>query len=400
MRVCEVVRSLLASELSRLRGVAPDQLADELDDLRAAQKADQESAASGVSWSIGSVARAPTLRLPLMLVCALQAGQQCSGINAVFYYSVTIFESAGLSKEGSQYASIGAGGVNLLVTIIAIPLVNRCGRRRLTLASCWSAAVCLVVLCICITYISAVPWMPYFCIFTVLAYVFCYGFGLGPIPYFIGSELFQVGPRPIAMAFGSMANWGGNFIVGMTFPSLQSLIGQYSFLLFATSTFFLALFLRYYLPESKGRDPCDIAEMLKYGLRSRIRAPASVSQKNHRNSSVCAPDAVSISSHHRRISDIKSPDSLVLEITPPLSPSEVLPNSSVLSSSPSTAIHHNNSYTNLPAIPEFPAQNPMTETGGSDGVRHVQSISRTMPSITENLAGAGSRTEEVPTTMG
>ena len=156
---------------------------------------------------------------------------------------------------------------------------------------------------------------------------------------------------------------------------------------------------RYYLPESKGRDPCDIAEMLKYGLRSRIRAPASVSQKNRRNSSVCAPDAVSISSHHRRISDIKSPDSLVLEITPPLSPSEVFPNSSVLSS-PSTIIHHNNSYTNLPAIPEFPAQNPMTETGGSDGVHHVHSTSRTVPSIPENLAGAGSQIEEVLTTMG
>lgn len=83
MQVCEVVRSLLASELSRLRGVAPGQPVDELDDLRAAHKADQESAASGVSWSMGSVARAPTLRLPLMLVCALQAGQQWSGINAV-----------------------------------------------------------------------------------------------------------------------------------------------------------------------------------------------------------------------------------------------------------------------------------------------------------------------------
>ena len=91
--------------------------------------------------------------------------------------------------------------------------------------------------------------------------------------------------------------------------------------------------------------------MLKYGLHSRIRAPASVSQKNHCNSSICTPDAVSISSRHRRISDIKSPDSLVLEI-PPLSPSEIFPNSSVLSS-PSTIIHHNNSYTNIPAIPKF-----------------------------------------------
>jgi hypothetical protein len=150
---------------------------------------------------------------------------------------------------------------------------------------------------------------------------------------------------------------------------------------------------RCYLPESKGRDPCDIAEMLKYGLRSHIRAPASVSQKIRRDSSLCVPDAVSISSRHRRISDIKSPDSLVLEIAPPLSPSEAFP------SSPSTIIHHNNSYTNLPAIPEFPAQNPVTATGGGEGVHHVRSMSRTMPSIPENLAGAGSRIE-VLTSMG
>lgn len=83
MQVCEVVRSLLASELSRLRGAAPEKLVDELEELRAAHKAEQELAASGVSWNMRSVACAPTLRLPLLLVCALQIGQQFSGINAV-----------------------------------------------------------------------------------------------------------------------------------------------------------------------------------------------------------------------------------------------------------------------------------------------------------------------------
>lgn len=157
---------------------------------------------------------------------------------------------------------------------------------------------------------------------------------------------------------------------------------------------------RYYLPESKGRDPCDIAEILKYGLRSQIRAPVSVSQKNHRNLSLCAPDAVSISSRHRRISDVKSPDSLVLEVPPPLSPSEVVFTNSSVFSSPSALIHHNNSYTNLPAIPEFPAKNPVTETDGSDGIHQVHSMSRVMPSIPENLAGAGSRIEEYETIVG
>ena len=83
VQVCEVVRSLLASELSRLRGVAPEELEEELEVMRAAHKAEQELAASGITWNMSSVVRAPSLRLPLMLVCALQAGQQFSGINAV-----------------------------------------------------------------------------------------------------------------------------------------------------------------------------------------------------------------------------------------------------------------------------------------------------------------------------
>jgi hypothetical protein len=101
-----------------------------------------------------------------------------------------------------------------------------------------------------------------------------------------------------------------------------------------------------------------------------------------------------MSSCRRRISDIKSPSALVLEIPPPLSVPEAFPNS------PSAITHNNNSYTNLPAIPEFPAQNPMTETGGSDGVHHVCPMSQIMPIIPENLAGAGGRTEEVLMTVG
>ncbi|XP_066995888.2 solute carrier family 2, facilitated glucose transporter member 5 isoform X2 [Anabrus simplex] len=252
---------LAVNELCRLRQVAlPENLGGELEELC-------QGCAVGTVWSVSRVVKAPELRLPLALVCAMQAGQQFSGINAVFYYSVTIFESAGLSKQGSQYATIGAGGVNLLVTLIAIPLVNRCGRRKLILVSCWLATLSLVLLVGTITFINAVSWMPYICIIAVLSYVFTYGFGLGPIPYFIGAELFTVGPRPVAMAFGSMANWAGNFVVGMTFPSLQTAIGPYSFLIFATTTLLLSEFLRWYLPETRGRTPAEVADLLRGGLR-------------------------------------------------------------------------------------------------------------------------------------
>lgn len=86
--------------------------------------------------------------------------------------------------------------------------------------------------------------MPYVSIVAVLSYVLCYGIGLGPIPYFIGSELFEVGPRPSAMALGGMANWGGNFAIGMTFPTLQAAIGANSFYIFAFVTLMLFIFTR------------------------------------------------------------------------------------------------------------------------------------------------------------
>ena len=87
--------------------------------------------------------------------------------------------------------------------------------------------------------------MPWLCISAVLAYVLFYGIGLGPIPYFIGSELFDVGPRSAAMALGSVSNWGGNFIVGMMFPSFRKLLGSYTFLIFGACILLTALFVRY-----------------------------------------------------------------------------------------------------------------------------------------------------------
>lgn len=86
--------------------------------------------------------------------------------------------------------------------------------------------------------------MPYLSIVGVLTFVLFYGIGLGPIPYFVGSELFEVGPRPSAMALGSMANMGGNFLIGLTFPSMIDGIGAASFYIFAAVPILLFVFVK------------------------------------------------------------------------------------------------------------------------------------------------------------
>lgn len=53
----------------------------------------------------------PTLRAPLMIGIVMQLSQQFSGINAVFYYSTSLFVSSGLSEESAKFATIGIGAI-------------------------------------------------------------------------------------------------------------------------------------------------------------------------------------------------------------------------------------------------------------------------------------------------
>lgn len=164
----------------------------------------------------------------------------------------------------SQLATIGAGVINLLMAIISIPVMARVNRRTTLQISLSLTVVFLIVLGTAINYIvshilfsfylllhhciyilqSTISWMPYVSIVGVLGFVLTYGIGLGPIPYFIGSELFEVGPRPAAMALGSMANWGGNFLIALTFPTMNNCIGAVSFYIFAAITTSVFLFVK------------------------------------------------------------------------------------------------------------------------------------------------------------
>lgn len=71
------------------------------------------------------------------------------------------------------------------------------------------------------------------------------------------------------MALGSLASWTGNFIVGMAFPSLQALWGAFVFLPFAVACFLLMTLLKFYLPETRGRETGAVVPLVRDGFKSR-----------------------------------------------------------------------------------------------------------------------------------
>ncbi|XP_064103534.1 solute carrier family 2, facilitated glucose transporter member 4-like isoform X1 [Macrobrachium nipponense] len=215
-------------------------------------------------------------RLPMLIVMIFNMGQQFSGINAVFYYSTLIFRSAGLSIEESQGASIGAAAVNWIVSIIAIPLI-RYTRRRVLLI--YSAALCVIAQGILMTSLALIPtisFASYVSIVALLSFVLVYNLGIGPVPFMIATELFSVGPRSVGISIGSTSNWLSNLIVGLTFPLVQDLIGEYSFICFMVSNSLLWIFTYKFLPETLGKEDLTTSRSPSSLENSSIDAPTEV----------------------------------------------------------------------------------------------------------------------------
>ncbi|KAJ0406202.1 hypothetical protein P43SY_000386 [Pythium insidiosum] len=91
--------------------------------------------------------RQPTVFRALLLGCCLQALQQFCGINTVMYYGATIIQLAGFNDPSTAiWLAAVVSFSNFLFTFVGIYLVDRSGRRTITLWSLAGVIASLVVL--------------------------------------------------------------------------------------------------------------------------------------------------------------------------------------------------------------------------------------------------------------
>ncbi|XP_056277402.1 solute carrier family 2, facilitated glucose transporter member 1-like [Pseudoliparis swirei] len=248
--------------------------------------------------------RSPAYRQPLLIAVMLQLSQQLSGINAVFYYSTGIFKSAGVKQP--IYATIGAGVVNTVFTIVSLFLVEKAGRRTLHLVGLGGMAISALLMTISLL-LKDIPVMSYMAIVAVMMFVAMFEMGPGPIPWFIVAELFSQGPRPAAMAVAGCCNWTANFLVGMSFPKLEEWCGPWVFLIFMAFLIFFFIFTFLKVPETRGKTFDEIAR--SFGGDGAGRPAAS--------SSIEAPPASASTATTLTASEVKEKLPLVAAAAPP-----------------------------------------------------------------------------------
>lgn len=208
--------------------------------------------------------RKPHLRKPLFIVIMMMLSQQLSGINAVTFYSTSIFRSVKLSQNIAQLATILITVLNLLVTSASAVLIDRLGRRMLHLTGMQGMFLSSIVVIVGIVLKQKASWLPYLTVAGICLYIIFFAIGPGSIPWFIGAEIFLQGPRDVAMSIGVTVNWLANFLVGIAYPPLQKAIGGYSFLPFTIFLFLFSIYTYFKVPETKGKKVEDtVAEFVR-----------------------------------------------------------------------------------------------------------------------------------------
>ncbi len=227
--------------------------------------------------------RSNMVRYPLIIGVGLAIFQQVTGVNTIIYYAPTIFQFAGLgSASASIAATTGVGLANFLVTLLALLIVDRVGRRPMLLVGIAGMVVSLLVLGAGFALASGQESgvIGEVTAISLIAYISFFAIGLGPVFWLLISEIFPLQARGAAMSVATVANWGANFVITLTFLELVDLLGQAgTFWLFAVIGVVAFIFTLRLVPETKGLSLEQIEEHFKKGKHPRKLGASSTSSK-------------------------------------------------------------------------------------------------------------------------
>ncbi|WP_045392400.1 sugar porter family MFS transporter [Falsirhodobacter sp. alg1] len=198
--------------------------------------------------------------LPIVWIgIILSVFQQFVGINVIFYYSTTLWQSVGFQESDSFMISVFMSIVNIAATFIAIALIDSMGRRKLLLGGSALMAIALAVMALAFSYSVTIDGAvslpsPWGVVALIAANVFILGFAAswGPAVWVLLGEIFPNRIRGMALGLAGAAQWLANFVVSTTFPILAGIGLDFAYSLYALFAFLSLVFVWRGLKETKG----------------------------------------------------------------------------------------------------------------------------------------------------
>jgi sugar porter (SP) family MFS transporter len=248
---------------------------EELEEIREVERAEE-------SGGLRELAAA-WVRPALLVAIGLAVFQQLIGINTIIYYAPTTLTNVGYSDQSAIYANIAIGVLNVAMTILAIRLVDRVGRKPLLLGGLAGMVASLVVLGGSLSILSEPnsPGDPAAIITLICLGTFIASFAAtwGPVVWVMLPEILPLSVRGAALGVAVCLHWFANFAVSQTFPIALDAWGPGPvFLGYAVIGVIAAGFVARFVTETKGRSleqiESDLQDATGMGERHTRSTPA------------------------------------------------------------------------------------------------------------------------------
>lgn len=197
----------------------------------------------------------------VFLGCMLAFFQQITGINVVVNYAPSILGKLGIAGSDPLLQTVYIGIANLIFTVIALWLVDKFGRKTLLISGCFGCTLALAYL----TYAYSIANPSSIGVLVaILAYIGFFALSLSPLMFVVTSEIYPSHIRGTAMAVSTGISWGCAFLVVQLYPWMETTLGaNVAFGIFAVLCLAAGLFIKFLIPETKGKSLEEIQKELK-----------------------------------------------------------------------------------------------------------------------------------------
>ena len=187
--------------------------------------------------------------------------QQLVGINVIFYYGTMLWQSVGFGESDAFLTSVISSAINLVMTIAAIMLIDKIGRKPLLLIGSIGMGVTLSTLTVCFMNANADGSLPgaagVIALIAANLYITFFAVSWGPVMWVMLGEMFNNRIRTVAIAICGLAQWGANFIVTWSFPVLTGKQGigvGPTYAIYSFFAIFSIFFVAKFIKETKGKE--------------------------------------------------------------------------------------------------------------------------------------------------
>jgi sugar porter (SP) family MFS transporter len=246
--------------LTRLRPDGDD-IDEEVQEIIDIEKEEREASTSG--WD---GLRRAWVRPALIVGCGIAVFTQLSGIEMIIYYAPTILTDNGFSDSAALRVSVALGVTYLVMMIVGLSIVDRVGRRRLSMIMIPGAALSLIALGAIFVFELDGKSTTGLIIACLIVFMFFNAGGLQLMGWLTGSEIYPLAVRSAGTAAQSATLWSTNLLITLTLLTMIEGIGVgETFWVYAAFNLAALLFVYLRMPELTGRSLEQIEGSLQRG---------------------------------------------------------------------------------------------------------------------------------------